>query len=65
MGTANENGPGVQTGAGNHDAAGISNSDALNTIIAAQAQFLIAVHHVRPELAAMVAAVVFGRGCDV
>lgn len=30
--------------------------------LAIQAQFLIAAHHVRPELAAMVAALAFGVG---
>ena len=30
--------------------------------IAVQAQFLIAAHHVRPELATMVAALAFGGG---
>lgn len=30
--------------------------------IALQSQFLIAAHHVRPELAAMVAALAFGGG---
>lgn len=62
MGTANENGPGVQTGAGNYDAGSISNSGAINTIIAAQAQFLMAAHHVRPELAVALSAIVFGGG---
>ena len=32
------------------------------THFAIQAQFLIAAHHVRPELAAMVAALAFGGG---
>lgn len=31
---------------------------------AIQAQFLIAAHHVRPELAAMVAALAFGGGAN-
>lgn len=28
-----------------------------------QAQFLIAAHHIRPEMATMMAALVFGGGC--
>jgi hypothetical protein len=58
----NGNGPGLQTGAGNYDAGSISNSDKLNTIIASQAQFLIAAHHVRPELAVALSTIVFGGG---
>jgi len=34
----------------------------LSTPLAIQVQFLIAAHHVRPELAAMVAALAFGGG---
>lgn len=30
-----------------------------------QSQFLIAAHHVRPELAAMIAALAFGGGANV
>ena len=37
-------------------------SPANNTPSIAQVQFLIASHHVRPELAAMLAALVFGGG---
>lgn len=62
METANEKGPGVQTGAGNHDAAGISNSGAINSIIAAQSQFLMLAHYVRPELAVALSAIVFDGG---
>lgn len=32
----------------------------ISTPLAIQAQFLIAAHHVRPELAAMIAAIAFG-----
>ena len=64
MGSANENGPGLQTGAGNHEAAGISNSEVINSIIAAQSQFLMLAHYVRPELAVVLSAVVFGGGHD-
>lgn len=60
METAKENGPGVQTGAGNHDAAGTNNSGAFDTIVRVQAQFLCTVHHVRPELAVALSAIVFG-----
>lgn len=33
------------------------------TPLEVQAQFLIAAHHVRPEVAAMIAALAFGGGC--
>lgn len=58
----NEKGPGVQTGAGNYEAAGIKHSGAFDTIIAARVQFLMAAHHVRPELAVALSAIVFGGG---
>ncbi len=34
-----------------------------STAVDVQAQFLIAAHHIRPEMAAMMAALVFGGGC--
>jgi hypothetical protein len=46
------------TGASRDSFAGLSRS--LPTPLTMQAQFLIAAHHVRPELAAMVAALAFG-----
>lgn len=60
MGTAKVKGPGVQTGAGNYDAAGIRNSVVSNTIIAAQAQFFTASQQVQPELAIILTSAVFG-----
>lgn len=48
------------TGASRDSFAGLSLP--LSTPLAIQAQFLIAAHHVRPELAAMVAALAFGGG---
>lgn len=62
MDTANEKGPGVQTGAGNHDAAGIKYPYHFDTMIAVQAQFLGLAHHVRPELAVALSAIVFDGG---
>lgn len=35
-----------------------------STAIDAQAQFLIAAHHIRPELAVLMAALIFGGGCN-
>ena len=35
-----------------------------STVADAQAQFLIAAHHIRPELAVMMAAHIFGGGCN-
>lgn len=46
------------TGASRDSFAGLSLP--LSTPLAIQAQFLIAAHHVRPELAVMVAALAFG-----
>lgn len=48
------------TGASRDSFAGLSLP--LSTPNAIQAQFLIAAHHVRPEMAAMLAAAVFGGG---
>lgn len=46
------------TGASRDSFAGLSLP--LSTPLAVQAQFLIAAHHVRPELAVIVAAIAFG-----
>ena len=48
------------TGASRDSFAGLSHP--LPTPVAMQAQFLIAAHHVRPEMAVMLAAVAFGGG---
>lgn len=48
------------TGASRDSFAGLSLP--FSTPLAIQAQFLIAAHHVQPELAAMVAALAFGGG---
>ena len=48
------------TGASRDSFAGLSRS--FPTPVAMQAQFLIAAHHVRPEMAVMLAAVAFGGG---
>ena len=48
------------TGASRDSFAGLSHH--LSTPLAIQAQFLIAAHHVRPEMAAMIAALAFGGG---
>lgn len=55
-------GPGAQSGAGNVEASSINNSGLRNTPFAIQTQFVMAAHHVRPELAALVAMLAFG-GC--
>ena len=46
------------TGASRDSFAGLSRP--LSTALTIQVQFLIAAHHVRPELAAMIAALAFG-----
>lgn len=48
------------TGASRDSFAGLSHS--LSTPLAMQVQTLICAHHVRPELAAMLAAIAFGGG---
>lgn len=48
------------TGASRDSFAGLSLP--LTTPLTIQTQFLIAAHHVRPELAAMLAAIAFGGG---
>lgn len=48
------------TGASRDSFAGLSLP--LSSPLAMQAQFLIAAHHVRPEMAAMIAALAFGGG---
>lgn len=51
------------TGASRDNFAGLSHS--LFTPVPMQVQFLIAAHNVRPEVATMIAALVFGGGaCD-
>ena len=50
------------TGASRDSFAGLSRS--LSNPSTIQAQFLIAAHHVRPELAAMVASLAFGGGAQ-
>lgn len=48
------------TGASRESFAGLSLP--ISNPLVIQAQFLIAAHHIRPELAAMVAALAFGGG---
>lgn len=50
----------AETGASRDSFGGLSHS--LFTPVAMQAQFLIAAHNVRPEVATMIAALVFGGG---
>lgn len=51
------------TGASRDSFAGLSHP--LSTPLAMQVQTLIYAHHVRPELAAMLAAIAFGGGAHV
>lgn len=50
------------TGASRDSFAGLSHP--LPTVLPMQAQFLIAAHHVRPELAVMLATLAFGGGAS-
>ena len=51
------------TGASRDSFAGLSLH--LSSPLILQSQFLIAAHHVRPEMAAMIAALAFGGGAHV
>lgn len=52
--------PAGKAGASRESLGGQSHS--FSIALSAQAQFLIAAHHVRPELASMIAALAFGGG---
>lgn len=52
----------AMAGAQDHEAGAIEYPCRLNSLCPLQAQFLIAAHHVRPELATMLAALAFGGG---
>jgi hypothetical protein len=62
MQTANESGPGRQTGAGNFHNCRSECSKWAGNIVASQAQFLMTAHLVRPELAVALSAFVFAGG---
>jgi hypothetical protein len=54
----------ARAGAQDREAGAIEYPCLLNSLYPLQAQFLIAAHHVRPELANMLAALAFGGGAS-